>query len=184
LEIFFMKQRNTAITSGSLIVLLAGCASFGGGMDPVIPETIKAPVTQVLSLETRATGVQFYECRGAKGDLSRFEWVFKAPEAELFDNAGKKIGKHYAGPTWEADDGSKVVGEVKSRDNGPDSSAIPWLLLGAKSNSGNGLFSATKSIQRVQTIGGIAPTEGCGQGQVGKEVRVPYKAAYYFFAAK
>jgi len=110
--------------------------------------------------------------------------VKKAPEADLFDSNGKKIGKHYAGPTWESNDGSKVIGEVKARDNGPDASAIPWLLLSAKSTSGKGVFSQALSIQRLFTVGGKAPAEGCDQAQSGKEARIAYKARYFFFAAK
>ncbi len=148
---------------------------------PGFPEALKVPATQVLSLATQATGVQIYECEASKDDPMRFEWVFKAPEAELFDSAGKRIGRHYTGPIWEANDGSKVVGEVRARDNGPDPNAIPWLLLSAKSTSGNGVFSQTQSIQRIHTAGGKAPEEGCNQSQVGKETRVPYKAKYYFY---
>src|SRR6266704_1241294 len=85
----------------------------------------------------------------------------KVPEADLFDLSGKKIGKHYAGPTWESNDGSKVVGEVKARDDGPAPTAIPWLLLRAKSTSGNGAFSRTQAIQRLYTVGGQAPAESC-----------------------
>ena len=80
-------------------------------------------------------------------DPGRFEWTLKAPEADLFDRAGRKIGTHYAGPTWESGDGSKVVGEVKGRDNGPDPSAIPWLLLAAKSNSGSGVLVQLSQYQ-------------------------------------
>lgn len=76
--------------------------------------------------------MQLNECKASKDDPMEFEWVFKAPEAELFNSAGKRIGRHYSGPTWEANDGSKVIGEVKARDNGPDPNAIPWLLLSAK----------------------------------------------------
>ena len=112
------------------------------------------------------------------------EWVFKAPEAELFDKASRKIGKHYAGPTWESTDGSAVVGEVKARDAGPDPSAIPWLLLAAKSNSGRGVLSQVKSIQRLQTVGGKAPSAPCTRDTVGQVARVPYKAVYYFYAGK
>ncbi len=154
------------------------------GTIPAVPETLKVPVTQVISLEAQATGVQIYECKVSKDDSMRFEWVFKAPEAELFDSAGKRIGRHYTGPTWEANDGSKVVGEVRARDNGPDPNAIPWLLLSAKSTSGNGVFSQTQSIQRMQTAGGKAPEEGCNREQVGKETRVPYKAKYYFYIVR
>ena len=180
-----MKQRHiTEIARVSIVVLLAGFSTVNAGTVPDVPDALKAPATQVLSLETQAVGVQIYECKASKDDPTRFEWVFKAPEAELFDSAGKKIAKHYAGPTWESIDGSKVVGEVKARDNGPDPKAIPWLLLSAKSTSGTGVFSQTQSIQRLYTTGGIAPAEGCTQAQAGKEARVPYKAKYYFYSAK
>ena len=180
-----LKQRCVAVIAKvSLLALLAGCATSNTGKIPRFPETLNVPVTQVVSLETQASGVQIYECKASKDEPMRFEWVFKAPEAELFDSAGKKIGRHYAGPTWESNDGSKVVGEVRARDNGPDPNAIPWLLLSAKSTSGNGVFSQTQSIQRVHTAGGKAPAEGCNQKQVGKETRVPYKAIYYFYIAR
>jgi hypothetical protein len=180
-----MKQRYTlAIATVSLVALLAGFSTVKAATLPEVPEALKVPATQVLSLETQAAGVQIYECKASKDDPTRFEWVFKAPEAELFDSAGKKIGRHYAGPSWESNDGSKVVGEVRAKDNGPDPKAIPWLLLSAKSTSGSGVFSQTQSIQRLHTTGGIAPAEGCTQAQVGKEARVTYKANYYFYIAK
>ena len=168
----------------SIFALLAASTISNAVTIPGIPETLKVPETQVLSLETQATGVQIYECKAYKDDPTRYEWAFKAPEAELYDNAGKRIGRHYAGPSGESNDGSKVVGEVRARDNGPDPNSIPWLLLNAKSTSGDGVFSQTRSIQRVHTAGGKAPTEGCSQAQVGNEVRVPYKAKYYFYIAR
>jgi hypothetical protein len=167
-----------------LVELVAGCETSRAGTIPLVPENLSTPATEVLSLEAAATGVQIYECNTSKEESTRFEWIFKAPEADLFDRAGNKIGKHYAGPTWESNDGSKVVGEVKARDNGPDPNAIPWLLLSAKSTSGTGVFSQIKSIQRLHTVGGRAPTEACSQAQAGKVTRVGYKAKYYFYAAK
>jgi hypothetical protein len=180
-----MKTRGiTAIGSASLVALLAGCATLKFGTAPTVPDNLKVPATQTLSLETHAAGVQIYDCKPGKDDPARFEWVFRAPEADLFDTAGKKIGKHYAGPTWESNDGSKVVGEVKARDDSPDVNAIPWLLLSAKSTSGVGVLGQTVSVQRVQTIGGKAPAGGCSPAQAGTEVRVPYSAAYYFYVAR
>src|SRR5512143_1379600 len=159
-------------------------ASPEAGTAPAVPESLKVPATQTLVLETRAVGAQIYECSASKADPTRFEWVFKAPEADLFDAKGNKIGKHYAGPTWESNDGSKVVGEVVAKDNGPAADAIPWLLLSAKSTSGKGVFSRVLSIQRLSTVGGKAPAEGCDKTQSGKEARVAYKARYTFFAAR
>ena len=163
--------------------LLAGCAATGPSA-PVVPDNLKPPAGQTLSLAAYAVGVQIYECQAGKADSARFEWVFKAPEAALADAAGNNIGKHYAGPTWEAKDGSKVVGELKARDNGPTPSAIPWLLLAAKSNAGQGVFGNTRSIQRVQTVGGNAPGPNCAPAEAGKVARVPYTATYYFYDSR
>ena len=176
-----MTQKTArSIVFGLPVALLAGCAMT----PPQVPDSLKVPAGQVLTLKTTATGVQIYECRAVKDDAARFEWAFKAPEAQLFDSSGAKIGKHYGGPAWEGNDGSKVVGEVKGRDAGPDPAAIPWLLLAAKSNSGTGIFARTTSIQRLQTVGGNAPGKSCSASQAGQENRVPYQAAYYFYAAQ
>jgi hypothetical protein len=167
----------------SLVALLAGCATPGTGTAPSVPDNLRVPAAQTLSLETRAAGVQIYDCKPSKNDPAHFEWVFRAPEADLFDAAGKRIGRHYAGPTWESNDGSKVVGEVIARDDGPDANAIPWLLLSAKSTSSAGVLARTASVQRIQTVGGKAPAGGCSQAQAGKELRVPYTATYAFYVA-
>ena len=139
-----------------------------------VPDKLK-PANESLSMIVPAKGDQIYECREAK-------WVFVAPEADLFDGAGKKIGKHYAGPHWEAADGSRIVGAVKERADAPAAGTIPWLLLSAKSVGPEGAFSKVTSIQRVATKGGVAPAGDCSQA--GAKARVPYTADYYFFTAR
>jgi hypothetical protein len=170
--------------AAALMPILAGCTTTNTASTGDVPEPLKAPPSQVLSVRVHASGAQIYDCKPSKSDPLRFEWTFRAPEADLFDRSGRKIGKHYAGPTWEANDGSKVVGEVLARDNGPDPAAIPWLLLRATSATGPGKFGATQSIQRLHTVGGKAPTEGCSQARGDQEVRVPYTAEYLFYTAK
>jgi hypothetical protein len=168
--------------SSSLIAVvstLVGCAASQSIHVPEVPGALRPAASQTLHLEALATGVQVYEC-SQKAD-STYEWVFKAPEATLTSRSGKSLGKHYAGPTWESGDGSTVVGEVKARDQGPKPSAIPWLLLAAKANAGSGTFSATKSIQRVETAGGLSPTEPCSSVNLKQVARVPYTANYYFY---
>ena len=49
--------------------------------------------------------------------------------------------------------------------------------------AGSGVFSRTQSIQRLKTVGGNAPADGCNQAQAGKQARVDYKATYYFYKA-
>jgi len=152
-------------------LLAAGC-SAPRALPPGSPPALKVPPNERLSLEAFADGVQIYACSPAG------EWVFKAPEAQLTDRGGRKIGIHYAGPTWEASDGSKVVGEVKARENARSAQDIPWLLLAAKSASGRGTLGRTRSIQRMDTVGGMPPPGSCAPGA---ETRVPYKATYYFY---
>jgi hypothetical protein len=164
-----------------LAALLAACASTNLPPPPDVPASIRVPDRLALARETPATGVQIYDCAPGKSDPSKLEWTFRAPEAQLFDKSGRTVGRHYGGPTWEANDGSKVVAEVKGRDDGPDKTAIPWLLLVTKSASGSGTFGRTQAIQRVNTVGGLAPASGCTAAEKGRELRVPYKAIYYFY---
>jgi hypothetical protein len=161
---------------------LAGCAASGGRTQPSIPAALNVPGTQVLTQTLHATGVQIYQCQAVTGDPEHFTWSFKRPEASLFSKKGKKIGSHYAGPTWEAADGSKVIGDVIARTTSPAPNAIPWLLLAAKTTAGQGIFTTVKSIQRLNTVGGDAPTS-CALSELGQELRVSYSADYLFYVA-
>jgi len=170
-----------ALAQSAVIAISCGCASSPNIVPPEVPPALRAPTGQMPFVEALASGVQVYECAPRSDQPSAFEWSFRAPEAALVDRAGRSIGKHYAGPTWESIDGSTVVGEIKSRDPGPDKSAIPWLLLTAKSTGGSGLLSQTQTIQRVQTSGGIAPAQPCTAENAKQVARVPYTATYYFY---
>jgi hypothetical protein len=150
---------------------------------PEVPQALRVPATEILSFSAQARGAQIYRCSAGKSDPASFEWVLVGPEADLFDDAGEPIGKHYAGPTWESKDGSKVVGEVKAKVNSLDPNAVAWLLLGVKTSEGKGVFSGVKSIQRLNTVGGQTPAEGCNRSRLGEESKVPYKAVYYFYTA-
>jgi hypothetical protein len=165
-------------------VLSAGAEPSERISPPETPDSIRAPATDSLSFAANAKGVQIYECRAKKDDPTKFEWVFKAPEADLFDAQGKKMGRHYGGPTWKSIDGSKVVGEVKGKADAKDPTGVPWLLLSAKAHGGIGVFAGVTTIQRVNTVGGKAPVSGCDQTKAGKELRIPYTAVYYFYTRK
>jgi hypothetical protein len=159
---------------------LAACAS--GPTPPAdVPQSLHVPDTLTLAVALHASGVQIYECQPGKADATQFQWTFRAPEAELTDDGGKPVGKHYAGPTWEDRDGSKVVAAVEASAPSPDPDAIAWLLLGVKSTSGDGVFANVKAIQRLQTAGGKAPKDGCTRELAGRTARVPYTGIYYFY---
>lgn len=177
-------SRTIVMVSFILVGSFTGCVCSSALKVPEVPGALRPASDQVVFLEAQATGVQIYECTASQDQPPHFEWVFKAPEAELFDRSGIKIGKHFAGPTWESIDGSKVVGEVMAKDSGPDANSIPWLLLSAKTVSGPGTLGKTERIQRVRTVGGKAPGASCESAQEHHVVRVPYKATYYFYSSK
>jgi len=181
-----MRRTLASVCSISLAVLgVGGCSTVMGPSPPEVPGVIKAPADQEVFLQALASGSQVYECVPKSGPAGGYEWTFRAPEAKLTSNLlGSDLGKHYAGPTWEAPDGSRVLGEVKERASGPDPSAIPWLLLSARSTFGRGVFTQTRSIQRVATKGGITPTEPCSAANANQFLRVPYTATYYFYRSR
>src|SRR5689334_2233224 len=129
-------------TSSSLGALALAAAVVGAvqASPSAVPDNLKVPAQNVQLFTTAATGVQVYVCSARTDDPSAFTWTFKAPEADLHNEAGEKVGHHYAGPTWEANDGSKVTGEAVERADAPDPGAIPWLLLKAKTHEGSGVM--------------------------------------------
>ena len=165
-------------------VALAACVNAEPMSRTVsVPENLRTSTNESLAMVVPAKGVQIYECR-VKKDQAGYEWAFVAPEADLFDTRGNRIGRHYGGPHWEADDGSKVIGAVKERADAPAADTIPWLLLATKSVGSEGSFRHVSSIQRVNTVGGVAPKTGCSQAAAGQSARVNYTADYYFFTRK
>jgi hypothetical protein len=166
------------LTSCLGALALVACASQ--------PASIAVPANLVPTGERAverlaARGVQIYECRNKVGGTGT-EWVFVAPDADLFDTQGAPAGKHYAGPHWEVADGSRIIGTVKSRVDAPLAGAIPWLLLSARSVGGPGRFAKITSVQRVNTAGGAAPAASCDATSLGRTERVPYTADYILLA--
>jgi Protein of unknown function (DUF3455) len=170
---------------------LAGCATapapaaHAPSSEAVVavPAALQAPPGERKLTEHHARGVQIYRCTAGAASASP-AWAFVAPQAELFGSAASSavVGTHGAGPFWQAADGSKVVGQVKARADAPQAGAIPWLLLSAVPQSAAGSLAAVTSIQRLQTVGGVAPAAGCAStADVGSEVRVPYTAQYVYY---
>ena len=146
------------------------------GIVPLVASSI--PLAHAGSaLELQGKGVQIYTCTA---DGSAFAWRLKAPDAMLSDLQGRPAGHHFAGPTWQAADGSTVAGEVLTSGSG-DAAAIPWLILRAKSHTGDGVFSGVGYIVRSRTAGGAAPGTGCDKDHAGTETKMDYTASYTFF---
>ena len=163
------------------LALWAAQAQARDNRAPELPsptcDSIQVPDGNKVIFHAYAIGVQIYQWTGST-------WTFVAPAAVLYANADYdgEVGTHYAGPTWESNSGSKVVGRrVPGTGCTPDASAIPWLLLEAVSSDGPGVLHDVTYVQRVNTVGGVAPvTPGSVVGEI-KEV--PYTAEYYFYRA-
>jgi hypothetical protein len=168
----------------SIGLLVALCAAIAGcATAPPVPGALRVPADESLIKQLHGKGVQIYECQAAKNDPAQFDWVFRGPEASLLSKAGRIVGKHYAGPTWEANDGSRVVAEVIGSSPSPKPNSIPWLLLRARATAGNGLFAHVQFIQRLNTAGGSVPAMGCRREQAGQQLRASYTADYLFYGA-
>lgn len=143
--------------------------------------SIDPPPGSTAVLQAKGAGVQIYSCAEVQGT---FKWTLKAPDAKLFDESGKQIGTHFAGPTWRLADGSQVEGEVVTSRPAPEPNAVPWLLLRSKPGTTTGKLAGVAFIQRTETRGGAAPGTGCrSPGDLNQLLRVPYSAKYTFFAA-
>ena len=147
----------------------------------MLPANLTPPSSSVQLFTVHAAGVQLYVCKARADDPQNFAWTFTAPQATLMNAAGEQIGTHYAGPSWEGKDGSTVVGTVVERADAPVPAAIPWLLLESKSHAGSGVFSTVTYIQRLETVGGVAPADGCNEATANTERAVEYTATYAFF---
>jgi hypothetical protein len=167
----------------ALVAAIGGSVAAQGTPEPTepIPSNLTPPSASVRLFELHAIGDQIYTCEADPDTAGDYIWTFKAPEAELFNSRGELVGTHFAGPSWQGLDGSMVVGEVLERADSPNAGSIPWLLLGAKERSGSGAFSTVTYVQRLDTIGGAAPVDGCDESHQGDEIRVPYEANYAFF---
>jgi hypothetical protein len=148
---------------------------------PDAPKELKPPGAQVLLLQAHGKGSQIYACQNAGG---QYAWKLKAPDAQLFSESGEKIGRHFAGPTWEANDRSRVMGKVAASVPSPDADSSPWLLLDGTPGGGEGTFARVKSIQRLNTEGGKAPASGCDASHEKLETPVSYEADYYFYGTQ
>ncbi|WGD50068.1 DUF3455 domain-containing protein [Bradyrhizobium sp. CB1650] len=133
----------------SLFTLVALALFAGSAIAQDIPAKLAPLGKGPLVGKYAAKGDQIYVC-SAKGSAN--EWDFEAPEAELIDAKGRLFAKHYAGPTWEAPDGSKAVGKVLANEPAPKAGAIPWLLLSTQS-SGSGSLAARTSSDESTPLG-------------------------------
>jgi uncharacterized protein (TIGR03118 family) len=151
----------------------------GDNREPALPPDcgkIAVAEGHQVAFRVFAVGVQIYSWSGTN-------WTFVAPEAILYADAEHhaQVGTHFGtpnGPAWQSNSGSKVV-ETRVDGCTPDPTAIQWLLLRTISQEGAGIFSGVTYVQRVNTVGGVAPS--IPGAFIGEEAEVPYTADYFFY---
>lgn len=186
----------TLALAGAGTLVLSGCAasySSNGtksmsGAPPasaysqsMLPDAVKVPDGHKVAMETVGVGQITYECREKAGQAGAHEWVFVGPDAVLNDRAGQRVGRYYGPPaTWESADGSKLTGAQLAV--APASAgSIPLQLVKANPAMGMGRMQGVSYIQRVATVGGVAPSSACDAQAKGRKELVKYQADYIFY---
>jgi len=175
-------MNKTALAACCFTCVLSACANAPPAPPSVPANLIPSGEREVDRVAAR--GVRSYECRAKQGDPSSASWAYTGAEADLIDAQGKAVGRHTFPPSvWELSDGSKIVGgEVKARADAPVPNADPWILVSARSTGGEGRLSKVTSLQRLNTVGGVAPAMKCDTGSIGSMQRVTFAADFVFFA--
>jgi hypothetical protein len=167
---------------------------------PSVPDTLKVPEGNEPFLIGHAFGSQDYVCAASGTGVA---FVLTTPEAVLFDNPARRVVNHFFSPnpveggtiraTWQSTRNSSVfwgkLAAAATFATDPDfvaHDAIAWLLLsraGVLEGSGTGdNLAAATFVQRVNTVGGLAPSVGCASpADIGKTAFVPYEADYVFY---
>ena len=178
------KEQNASVTNG----LTASDPTIASKINNEIPDSLKVPEGNRLVDDGYATGFQIYQVKRSSTDPNIFSWVNIAPLATLFQKPDftNQMSLHFAGPTWlltkGPNKGQRIVGK-RIQGITVDATAIQWLLLQAVDE----LSSADNTItyvQRLSTVGGLAPTTGADEAHLGKLDSIPYTAHYLFYEAK
>jgi hypothetical protein len=174
------KDRGTFATTlfpyakrlGTTALVFAVACMTRDSVSQTANKSIDVPPHSRLLLRVVGSGDQVYGCVNGR-------WALTAPDAKLLNQQGSVIGRHFAGPTWQLDDGSWVKGRAIAKQTAPDATAVPWLLL--ESVGSTGRLLTVRFIQRTETHGGNAPDGSCSQSAIRK---VPYTATYSFYGAR
>lgn len=173
--------------------LIAGCQTASsppvspttpGRPGPVAPDLgffskIKAPSDREPVLKLAARGAQVFRCE--KRDTQGV-WIFRQPDAELLDAAGKVVGRHGAEFSFEHADGSRLVSKIAAYDDAPKPTDLRWLLMTTKSY-GKGALEGVTHVQRVNTSGGMPPA-GCDLAHAGRVLRIDFTSDFVFYRAR
>lgn len=170
---------------------------------PSVPAGLDVEPGNVPFLLGHAEGTQNYVCAPCDPTKANcplgVAFALFTPQATLFDDQGGQLTTHFNSPnpeengviraTWQdSRDTSRVFAKlVKGVTVREDS--IDWLLLNVKDTgtqvgSTGDRLTKTTFIQRVNTVGGRAPSTGClSQQDLGRQAFIRYSSDYVFYKA-
>ena len=179
---------------------------------PVVPANLQVDAGSRVFLVGHAIGTQNYVCAPSTTAPSGVAYVLFTPEATLFGDNGRELTTHFFSPnanpqdpntnpavladgairpTWQhARDNSSVWAKLHTNGSAVVTvGALPWLLLdaaGVQEGIGGGdIMTKTTQIHRVNTVGGLAPAQGCASpADLGHSAFVDYAADYYFYTKR
>lgn len=176
-------MKNTTPLLAGLALLASACSTAPSAPmvdNRALPEAVRAPAGTRQTMWTVGRGELTYECREKKDMAGQHEWAFVAPVATLHGPRNEVVGRYYAGPTWESNDGSRVTGKQVAVAPG-GAGNIPLQLVKADPAMGAGAMQGVAYIQRLNTQGGVAPATACTAANKGQRQQVAYAADYVFY---
>jgi Protein of unknown function (DUF3455) len=208
-----LRSACSTALAAAFAVSLAPPAHAGHVTPPPVPDKLQVEEGNTAFLVGHATGTQNYICLPCPNpttpatqcpDASGFAWLLFTPEATLFSDNDKQVTTHFFSPnpaengtiraTWQDSRDTSIVWGGKAisatHDTDPDfvaEHAIAWLTLPAagvqEGPTGGDTLTNTTFIQRLNTSGGLAPSDGCSQlSDVGAKAFRPYTADYFFYS--
>jgi len=189
----------------SFVATSANAQTSAVVLPPLVPPEIRAPAGNEVFFVGRGVGTQNYvclPCDPSRPDCaSGVAFSLFTPQATLFNDQGEQVTTHFFSPnpfegdvvraTWQhSQDTSSVWGQVIGTSSDPrfvTPGAIPWLLIkvvGAQAGpTGGSKLTRTTFIQRLNTVGGAAPSKGCSSpADIGAKAFVPYTSDYFFYS--
>src|SRR5512146_379571 len=195
---FFQSAVSTLFVLVAFAVSLLQGARADEVTPPPVPADIQVPSGNEAFLVGHAFGTQNYICLHSSPG---FAWTLFTPQATLLGDDDKQVITHFFSPnpsedgtiraTWQhsldtSTVWAKAINKPSSDPAFVAAGAVPWVLLqraGVQEGpTGGATLTATTFVQRVNTHGGVAPSEGCASAvDVGKKAFVPYTADYFFY---
>jgi hypothetical protein len=194
--------RHAAIAALGVTVTIAAArpAQAQAITPPPVPAGIEVDAPAQAFLLGHGVGTQNYVCVATTA-IGHVDWSLFTPQATLFDVADGQLTTHFFGPNpdegnlliraaWEDSHDTSTVWaralKSSSDANFVAAGAIPWVKLevvGRQAGpTGGRTLTAAIFIQRLNTIGGVAPPTGCAKpGDIGNKAFVPYEADYFFY---